>query len=215
MSIKSKIGVVVKLVTNYYWDKKLAGKNNTLSHDLPQMFNWSTTVQSIDYLYLIESLKSFPVVEKDVILDLGSGKGRALLYCNYKYNTLEKKGIFFHGAEINNEAYLLSKEICSKNNIRIDNINALDNNYILQHRFNKILLFNPFDETVFLNFIQYLEKNIDYACSFLYVNVSQKQIDILERKDINFEQYAIHKPLLGIWNKKNVVVKFKENKNEK
>jgi cyclopropane fatty-acyl-phospholipid synthase-like methyltransferase len=214
VSIESKIGAMVKLVTNHYWDKKFGGKNNTFHCDLPAMFSWSTKVQSIDYLYLMESLKNFPIVKNDTILDLGCGKGRTLLYCNYKYNKLEKKNIIFYGAEINKEAYILCKEICSEKNITVENINALDDNYLLKNKFNKILLFNPFNEVVFLKFIQSLQKNNNYSGSFLYINISQKQIDILNKENIDFEQYLIHKPLFGIWNKVNVVVNMKENKNE-
>ena len=211
MSIKSKIGAMIKFIVNQYWDKKLAGKDSTLNEDLPSIFRWSTKVQSIDYLYLIESLKKFPIIKGDIVLDLGCGKGRALLYCNYRYNELEKKDIIFHGAEINQEAYTICKRNCIDKNMTIDNINALEDNYILKHKFNKILLFNPFDENTFLKFIQYLEKNINYPCSFLYVNISQKQIGILNKENINFKIYFIHKPLLGIWNKRNIVVYFNEN----
>jgi len=214
MSIKGKVGAMVKFVANYYWDKKLVGNNNTLNRDLPSIFSWSTKVQSIDYLYLIESLKNFPIMENDIVLDLGSGKGRALLYYNYKYNKLEKKNIYFHGAEISEEAYLVCKKLCNDKNIKIENINALDDNYIMKNKFTKILLFNPFDEMIFFRFIQYLQKNIEYPYSFLYMNISEEQIDILNRENINFEKYLLHKPLAGIWNKVNVIVKFKEIENE-
>jgi SAM-dependent methyltransferase len=215
MSIKSKIGAVVKFIANQYWDKKLAGKDNTLNEELPSMFRWSTKVQSIDYLYLIESLKKFPIAKGDIVLDLGCGKGRALLYCYYRYNELEKKDIIFHGAEINHEAYSICKKTCIERNMKIENVNALEDNYILSNKCNKILLFNPFDENIFLKFIRYLQENIKYPNSFLYVNISQKQINILNKENISFETYCIHRPLLGIWNKTNAVVYFNENKNEK
>ena len=67
MSIKGKVGAMVKFVANYYWDKKLGVNNNTLNRDLPSIFSWSTKVQSIDYLYLIESLKNFPIMENDIV----------------------------------------------------------------------------------------------------------------------------------------------------
>ncbi|MCF6244305.1 MAG: class I SAM-dependent methyltransferase [Sulfurovum sp.] len=211
MSIKSKIGAMVKLIANQYWDRKLIGNRSTLNKDLSSIFNWSTKVQSIDYLYLIESLKDFQIVKNDTFLDLGCGKGRALLYCNHRYNELEKKDIVFHGAEISKEAHVICKKMCINKNMTIENINALDNDYIVKHKFNKILLFNPFDENIFFKFVQYLQENINYPCSFLYINISQKQIDILNKKNINFEKYSIHRPLFGIWNKINVVVSFNES----
>ena len=215
MSIKSKIGAVVKLLANKFWDIKLAGKGNTLNIELPAMYNWSTKIQSIDYLYLIESLKYFQLLKNDKVLDLGSGKGRVLLYCDYKYNTIEKKDLILYGAEINEEAYTICKGACRHKKVQIDNINALENDYITQHKFNKILLFNPFNENTFSLFLQYMQYNISYQCTFLYVNISQDQIKILQNTNTDFKLLHIHKPLLGIWNKTNCIVYFNRNQDDK
>jgi len=209
MSIKSKVGAVIKILANFYWDKKFSD-TGSLKKELPAMHDWSTKVQSIDYLYLMASLKMFDISPMDKVLDLGSGKGRALLYCNYKYNLVKKMGVHFYGAEINKEAYLTCKKICAnKQFIQTENVNALEKKFINKNEINKILLFNPFDERAFKEFIEVIKNEIKYPVSFLYMNVSQKHISVLKNKKIPFEVHCINEPFLGIWDKKNVVVHSK------
>lgn len=200
--ISNKIGALIKKISNFYFDVKLSKTINILNKDISALFQWSTTTQSIDYLYLKESLKSFKINKNDIILDLGSGKGRLLLYLDFYY---KKFNIKLFGAELNQEATRISKELCKNKNISIFNIDALKDNFIVNNKINKIILFNPFDDNTFKSFIDYLIQKINYKIEFIYINISLEQIEILKVASLRFEAISLHKPMLGIDNKVNVI----------
>jgi len=197
----NKIGAVVRLVANKTYDFIVIKEINTLNKDIKALYPWSTTTQSIDYLYLKESLKSFTIKEDDVVLDLGSGKGRIILYLNFKYKI---KNII--GVEINTDAFNISKELTTKKlNIELYNLNIFETNLINEKDINKIILFNPFDVDTFKYFIEFLLKNTQQYIEFIYINISQEQIAIAKKMGINYKLVEIDKPIIGIYSKINLI----------
>ena len=197
----NKLGAIVRLIVNKTYDFIIIKEINILNKDIKALYSWSTTTQSIDYLYLKESLKSFAIKEDDVVLDLGSGKGRIVLYLDFKYKI--KKII---GAEINVDAFNISKELTSqKSNITLYNINIFETNLINEKDINKIILFNPFDVDTFKYFIEFLLKYTQGYIEFIYINISQEQIGIAKKMGISYKIVEIDKPIIGIYSKVNLI----------
>jgi len=205
----NKIGGLIRLTTNKYMDYRLINNVNILNHDISPTYNWSTITQSIDYIYLKYSLKRFKLEKNDVVLDLGSGKGRILLYLYKKYSYLNLK---LFGVELNKEAFLLSVDLVKDKDIYIYNENALDNRFIFKNKITKIILFNPFNEEVFEQFIKYLLNDVLGDLAFIYINISKGQIDILKKYNILYELDNIDKPIIGIYNKVNAIGYINEKK---
>jgi len=200
--LKNKIGASYKLINNKYMDYKLINNSNILNKDIDALYEWSKTTQSIDYVYLKYSLKKLHIENNDVVLDLGSGKGRILFFLDA---ILKKINIDLYGAELNKDAFLISQKLCENKNIKVFNENALENDFINKFNINKIILFNPFDEQTFDVFIKYLLENINYPLVFIYINISVKQIEVLSKYNIRFEIDKLHYPLIGIDNKENMI----------
>jgi len=198
----NKIGAIVKLVVNMFYDKKLVGDMKVLKKDILPVYNWSTTVQSVDYLYIQKSLENFSIEEGDIVLDLGSGKGRILLYLNYIY---KRKNIQLIGAEISDEAFLISKELLEGSNVFLFHVNAIEHNFIIENKINKLILFNPFNPEVFKEFIDYIAENIKYKFEFLYINISSEQLKVIKQLQIKYIKYELDYPFYGINDKVNIV----------
>jgi len=197
----NKLGAIVRLIANKTYDFIIIKEINILNKDIKALYSWSTTTQSIDYLYLKESLKSFAIKEDDAVLDLGSGKGRIVLYLNFKYKI--KKII---GVEINTDAFNISKELTTKeSNITLYNVDVFETNLINEENINKIILFNPFNIDTFKYFIEFLLKNTHDYIEFIYINISQEQIDIAKKMGIKYKLIEIDNPLIAIYNKINLV----------
>ena len=199
--IFNKIGAVIKRLSNYYYDKKLVGTSGILNKDIAPLFSWSKTTQSIDYLYLKYSLKLFQIEYDDNVLDLGSGKGRILCYLDFFY-----KDIKIFGAEINSEAYKISKELCSsKKNIAISNANVLQEDFIVDNSINKIIMFNPFDALTFGDFLDFIKTKVTYKLEFIYINIDKEQIELLKKSGIKYKLIELNKPCIGIFDKVNAI----------
>ena len=199
--ICNKIGAVTKRLSNFYYDKTFVGTSNILNKDIAPLFDWSKTTQSIDYLYLKYSLKSFQIEYDDNVLDLGSGKGRILCYLDFSYEDIR---IF--GAEINSEACNISKELCSsKKNITISNTNILQDNFIVDNSINKIIMFNPFDVLTFGNFLDFIKTKVTYKLKFIYINIDKEQIELLKKSGIKYKLIELNKPCIGISDKVNAI----------
>lgn len=107
--------------------------------------------QSVDYIGLYQGLGKIRITESDVIVDVGCGKGRAILWMLKHYKV---KRIF--GIELNDEvAEQTSKRFEKFNNVTIIKGDAIENIPLEGSIF---YLYNPFVGSVMKNFKNQLEE---------------------------------------------------------
>jgi len=208
-TMQNKIGTLVKLAFNYYYDYKLIRNIKFFKETIAPLENWSTATQSVDYLYIIKSLKGFPINDDDTVLDLGSGRGRILKYL--ENSKLYKKNKII-GTEINKNEYILANEYCNFKVAKNYNVNVLENNFIIEQRVDVIILFNPFNGTYFKKFLEQIS-NIDYEIRYIYINGYNEHISEVTKSKLEFTVESLNYPLLGINDKFNIIGSNRRNEN--
>ncbi len=158
------IGKVIKTLNNFYID--MMTQRTFLGGRIVSIDGRETTYDTVSTGYDIAELiffKYYPLNENDVIVDVGCGKGRVFNYLLYK--GLKNKML---GYEINP----LVAEATQKNLTRYKNVEIIGRNIFDEFPVdaNVFYMFNPFKQTMMLEFKENILKMADKKPVILYYN---------------------------------------------
>lgn len=117
---------------------------------------------------LVDILKQFPIEEKDAILDIGCGKGKAMyLMSRFPFHKIR-------GYDISEKLVQIANGNFRKTGLKqCKAINANALNYDSYDEFNYFFMFNSFPEDVFSIMMKHIMDSIDRRtrkCVFIYMN---------------------------------------------
>lgn len=132
-----------------------------------------TWTQSTDYRLLDCVFKTYPLKKDDIFVDVGCGEGRVLTYLYLRHIKNEMIGI-----ELDSDVAETAKKRTEKcENIEILCKNVFDCSDVIK-KATAIYIFNPFNETVLLPFIEMIEKHCHHKVTFYYLNdIHRKYLD--------------------------------------
>ena len=140
---------------------------------------------STDYRLLDRVFKTYPLKKDDMFIDVGCGEGRVLTYLYLR--RVRNKLI---GIELDADvAETARKRTIKCNNIEVLCANILDCSELVKTA-TAFYIFNPFDETVLIPFIEMIEENCKHKVTLYYLNdVPRKFLDkrdnwVIVRRDL-------------------------------
>lgn len=180
------------VITDYYlFGKNL--RNNKLStgkYNAPH---------SSDYSVLEEIFSVVSIKPNQILLDVGSGHGRAVLWLKYRFPQSE-----FIGCELDDIIYERSYKICKSRSINVINKDILD----LRVDVDFIFLFNPLGRNVLIEFIKRI-KACQYGASPTVIFFSHTLYDVIfESNPAYFQLYHCKKYLNRARSAKFAVFKY-------
>lgn len=143
-----KVRVLYNHILDYVYAGEFLGK---IHYSEKQKTNGAHPTESTDYLGLFSAWRKVAITDSDVIVDVGCGKGRTILWL-LKHH----KGNKIYGIEVENEiADQTIKRFERYSNVRIIKGDAINN---IPRDGNIFYLYNPFIEPIVRNFKEKLEE---------------------------------------------------------
>ena len=156
--------------------------------------------ESTNYEWLDKIFKAYPLKQDDVFVDVGCGEGRVLTYLYLRKFRGKMSGI-----ELDEQVAATATHRTKKcANIHIYHGNVLEYAEVFRDA-TAVYLFNPFDETVLLRFVEMLEQYIDHPLIMYYSNDRHKKVldkrnnwfilrrDVLKCVDLPTRAYTVYR----------------------
>lgn len=133
----------------------------------------SYATESTDYRWLDKIFRSLPLSEDAVFVDVGCGEGRVLTYL---YLRGFRSSLI--GVELDSDVANTAKARTAKcQNIEVHCANILESREIIA-KANVFFLANPFNEEIFVQFIQKVEEYCDHPVRLYYCHdLYRRQLD--------------------------------------
>lgn len=123
----------------------------------------STGTQPSHYLILKHIHKEMVTLTvEDHVIDVGCGQGRVLAYLHHKYPSVKLTGVDFNKSSI-----AIARQWADKKSIDLYCEDALSLDY---NPYTVLYLFRPFPPSVFLQFIERLEKSLTHPIRMIYMS---------------------------------------------
>ena len=194
--IKRFISFQLETKKDVILDKKYCGKSlNFIEYNKENLFKRKkyAPIKSLPYHRIEAVFKYMKIESSDVIVDVGSGKGRFLLFL-----AIQKIKNKLYGIELNTNTASFSQDVLQKyKNIEIINYNVLD---FFPNDATIIYMYNPFHFEVMKKFVNKQEsiyktkKNSNL--NIYYFNA--QNINCFDEKYWDIKEYNVDGPTLAI-----------------